>query len=92
MSLDSTIANTQNPQQVTGYDRLLNLLKQLKQYDLSGAIAAMVEGDQSNSSISERLQQIDRLKKWLDEFRPLPTSVVAELKKLYDVRFTALHI
>jgi Fic family protein len=85
---DFAMANLQNPQQVTGYDRLLNLLKQRKQYDLSDAIAAMVEGDRLNPDISERLQQINRLKGWLDEFRPLPVSVVVELKKLYDVRFT----
>ena len=37
---------------------------------------------------SEKLQQVDKLKGWLDSFRPLPLTVVAELKKLYDVRFT----
>ena len=96
MSSDFAIATAQTSQQVTGYDRLLDLLKQRKQYDLSDAIlrslaepiAAMMEDDRLNSTITERLQQIDRLKGWLDEFRPLPGSVVAELKKLYDVRFT----
>lgn len=39
-------------------------------------------------SLSAKLQRIDKLKGWLDSFRPLPASVVAELKKLYDVRFT----
>lgn len=72
----------------TGYDRLLSLLKQRRLYDLSDAIAAMVEENRLNSSMTERLQQIDRLKRWLDEFRPLPASVVAELKKQYDTRFT----
>lgn len=37
---------------------------------------------------SERLEQLDKLKGWLDSFRPFPPAVVAELKKLYDVRFT----
>ncbi|MCU0549010.1 MAG: hypothetical protein MUC48_06645 [Leptolyngbya sp. Prado105] len=87
-SADFAIANLQDPQQATGYDRLLNLLKQRKQYDLSDAIVAMVESEQLNPSMSERLQQIEQLKGWLDAFRPLPANVVAELKKLYDVRFT----
>src|SRR5262245_56447447 len=39
-------------------------------------------------TISERLRQLDRLKYWLDGLRPFPPAVVAELKKLYDVRFT----
>lgn len=38
--------------------------------------------------ISEKLQQLDKLKAWLDSFRPFPPAVVAEMKKLYDVRFT----
>ena len=35
-----------------------------------------------------KLERIDRLKAWLDEFRPFEPTIVAELKKLYDVRFT----
>jgi Fic family protein len=35
-----------------------------------------------------KLEQIDRLKGWLDDFRPLDPTIVAELKKTYDVRFT----
>jgi Fic family protein len=35
-----------------------------------------------------KLEQIDKLKTWLDSFRPLELMIVAELKKLYDVRFT----
>ena len=88
MSPDFAIANLQNPQQVTRYDRLLNLLKRQEQYDLSDAIVAMVERAQLNPSILEKLQQLDQLKRWLDEFCPLPANVVMELKKLYDVRFT----
>lgn len=41
-----------------------------------------------NMTLSDKFQQVNRLKAWLDSFRPLPTTVVAELKKLYDVRFT----
>jgi Fic family protein len=36
----------------------------------------------------DRLQRIQKLKAWLDEFRPLPPSVVSELRQRYVVRFT----
>jgi Fic family protein len=39
-------------------------------------------------TMSEKLEQLDKLKIRLDSFRPFPPAVVAELKKLYDVRFT----
>jgi|GEM_PF-326703 len=35
-----------------------------------------------------KLEQIDKLKTWLDGFRPFEPMIIAELKKLYDVRFT----
>ncbi len=35
-----------------------------------------------------KLEQIDKLKAWLDDFRPFDPVIVSELKKLYDVRFT----
>ncbi|NJL89043.1 MAG: Fic family protein [Coleofasciculaceae cyanobacterium SM2_1_6] len=35
-----------------------------------------------------KLERIDKLKTWLDEFRPFAPMIVAELKKLYDVQFT----
>lgn len=35
-----------------------------------------------------KLEQIDQLKAWLDDFRPFEPGIVRELKKLYDVRFT----
>ncbi|MCC3472905.1 MULTISPECIES: Fic family protein [unclassified Microcoleus] len=35
-----------------------------------------------------KLERIDKLKAWLDGFRPFDFTLVAELKKLYDVRFT----
>ncbi|WP_265234932.1 Fic family protein [Lyngbya sp. CCAP 1446/10] len=42
----------------------------------------------SAMNLSEKLQKVDRLKVWLDSFRPLSPTLVSELKKLYDVRFT----
>ncbi|MDJ0800979.1 MAG: Fic family protein [Calothrix sp. MO_167.B12] len=35
-----------------------------------------------------KLEQIDKLKAWLDDFRPFEPTMVSELKKIYDVRFT----
>ncbi|MEG4028025.1 MULTISPECIES: hypothetical protein [unclassified Microcoleus] len=35
-------------------------------------------------SISEKLQKVDQLKAWLDSFRQLSPTLVAELKKLYS--------
>ncbi|MCT7975781.1 Fic family protein [Laspinema olomoucense] len=35
-----------------------------------------------------KLEQIDKLKSWLDGFRPFEPMMLAELKQLYDVRFT----
>jgi len=40
----------------------------------------------SAMNLSEKLQLVDLLKSWLDSFRPLSPTVVAELKKLYDIR------
>ncbi|HEY9621553.1 MAG TPA: Fic family protein [Crinalium sp.] len=36
----------------------------------------------------ETLQTIQQLKTWLDAFRPLPPTVVSELRQRYQVRFT----
>jgi Fic family protein len=39
-------------------------------------------------SMDELLEQLDKLKSWLDSFRPLSPDVLRELKRVYDVRFT----
>jgi len=39
-------------------------------------------------NITQKLIEIDKLKFWLDSFRPLPFEVVTELKRRNDVRFT----
>ncbi len=39
-------------------------------------------------SSADSLQSINQLKLWLDAFRPLPATVVAELRQRYTVRFT----
>lgn len=39
-------------------------------------------------NIQSKLKEIDKLKSWFDSFRPLDPSVVQEMKKFYDVKFT----
>lgn len=62
--------------------RLIHL-SQRPSFSLSTAIE-----DYVTMNYRHKLERIDRLKIWLDEFRPFESSIVAELKKLYDVRFT----
>lgn len=50
-------------------------------------LAALVR-DVVTMAHGSKLAQIDRLKGWLDSFRPLDAAIATELKKLYDVRFT----
>lgn len=42
----------------------------------------------ADMNLPDTLAQLDKLKGWLDGFRPLPTTVLDELKKYYDVNFT----
>lgn len=62
--------------------RLIGLSQQAN-FSLSAAIE-----DYLTMNYRLKLEQIDKLKAWLDEFRPFEPPIVAELKKLYDVRFT----
>ncbi len=39
-------------------------------------------------NIANELEELDKLKSWLDSFRPLPRQVVEEMKSYYDVSFT----
>ena len=69
------------------YDILLNHLIANPNLRIASVLLKMLTvGD--NMNISDQLTQIDQMKAWLDSFRPLPASVVSELKKRYDVRFT----
>lgn len=43
---------------------------------------------EASMTLSEKLTQIDRLKTWLDSFRPLQADILWELKQRYDVRLT----
>ena len=62
--------------------RLMGLSQQAN-FSLSAAIE-----DYLTMNYRLKLERIDKLKAWLDEFRPFEPAIVAELKKLYDVRFT----
>ncbi|MCU0569971.1 MAG: Fic family protein [Oculatellaceae cyanobacterium Prado106] len=69
------------------YDRFLTLLIQRHPQRAIDLIQQALP-NLAAMSLPLKLQQIDRLKFWLDAFRPLPPVLVAELKKLYDVKFT----
>lgn len=69
------------------YDDLMTILVQLYPKRLDEILHQHLAFS-SAMNLSEKLQHIDTLKSWLDSFRPLPPTVVAELKKLYEVRFT----
>jgi Fic family protein len=69
------------------YERYLGALRMHGVDDSAGPINARLPAA-PDMDLNEILQQLDTLKGWLDSFRPLPPAVVAELKHLYDVRFT----
>ncbi|MBE9068798.1 Fic family protein [Leptolyngbya cf. ectocarpi LEGE 11479] len=77
-----SICNTSCP-----YDQFIAALKARKIWDVGTLIQQML-GDFDGMSLTEKYAQVDKLKGWLDSFRPLPSTVVAELKQLFDVRFT----
>ena len=67
------------------YDEFIQKLIKLHQnrVDLISLINDYLQMNDSGD-----LKKIERLKSWLDSFRPLSPIIVAELKKLYDVQFT----
>lgn len=69
------------------YHQFIATLKVRKIWD-AGTLIQQMLGDFNSMSLSEKYVQVDKLKGWLDSFRPLPSKVVAELKQLFDVRFT----
>ncbi|EKU99510.1 hypothetical protein Lepto7375DRAFT_1565 [Leptolyngbya sp. PCC 7375] len=69
------------------YDQFIAALKARKIWD-AGTLIQQMLGDFNGMTLSEKYAQLDKLKGWLDSFRPLPSTVVAELKQLFDVRFT----
>lgn len=68
------------------YDKFIQqiiVLSQQKNFSLTALINGYL-----TMNYKLKLEQIDKLKNWLDGFRPFDPMIVAELKKLYDVRFT----
>ncbi len=68
------------------YDNFMRGVIDLSQ-QANFSISALMKG-YLTMNYQLKLEQIDKLKAWLDGFRPLEPMFVAELKKLYDVRFT----
>ncbi|MBO0352005.1 Fic family protein [Phormidium pseudopriestleyi FRX01] len=61
----------------------LIILSQQAEFSLTSLI-----NNYLNVNYQLNLEKIDKLKVWLDGFRPFDPMMVTELKKLYDVRFT----
>lgn len=69
-----------------GYETFMQWVMGLSQRQ-GFCLTALIR-DSVTMAYGSKLAQIDRLKGWLDSFRPLDSAIVAELKQLYDVRFT----
>lgn len=69
------------------YDAYLSMLRAQGIHDPSPLIGALLLSA-SRTAMPNEFAQLNTLKTWLDSFRPFPPTVVAELKQLYDVRFT----
>lgn len=70
------------------YDVLISHLIAHPSLSVASIVAQMLSRTENTVQLSEQIANINRLKGWLDSFRPLPASVVRELKQRYDVRFT----
>jgi len=69
------------------YDAFIQILKERRIWNASVVLEQVLNWDEAMDR-TEKLTEIDRLKGWLDEFWPLPAAMMAELKQLFDVRFT----
>ncbi len=72
---------------ISTYDQYIATLKAQRIFDPAKHVDSLLP-HHPYMTVAETLQQINKLKSWLDSFRPFPPTVIAELKKLYDVRFT----
>lgn len=68
------------------YDDLIAQLVSRPNSTMASVLAQMLCRTEDAMQLSEQIATIDRLKGWLDSFRPLPVGVVRELKQRYDVR------
>lgn len=69
------------------YNDFIKTLVEKRVDNVADLINKIIDNNTS-MNITEKLKQVDRLKGWLDSFRPLSPDVVEELKKNYDVKFT----
>lgn len=69
---------------MTHFDRYLDLLRSRQ----ITALALLRDWLRSDGNLPQLILHLDRLKAWLDSFRPLPLPVVAELRSRFDVQFT----
>lgn len=69
------------------YDSVIQTLRQHRVWNAAELMKRWL-GPSHPMDLSSKLQQITLLKGWLDDFRPLSPSVVAELKQRYDVQLT----
>ncbi len=69
------------------YDLFLVQLVDLHKQNTSFSLDWLISHYLSMGNLSQ-LEEINKLKGWLDSFRPLAPIIVEELKKLYDVKFT----
>lgn len=83
MTIKQSLVSTRGNQLYEKFIQKLMVLGQQEGFSLTSLINNyLMMNDQL------KLEKIDRLKGWLDGFRPFEPAIVAELKKLYDVRFT----
>ena len=70
------------------YDEMISQLIARPNLTVALVLDQMLSSKGYPMQLSDQLAQINQLKTWLDSFRPLPASIVRELKQRYDVRFT----
>ncbi len=78
---NNTVKEIRNPEQ---------FIEELKSRNLTDIVALIRKHllAESIMEIDSKIKELDKLKGWLDSFRPLEPLVVQEMKKNYDVRFT----
>lgn len=69
------------------FDDFIDLLR--KNGSSGDGITALIKDiSEKNSKDESELARIDKLKSWVDSFRPLPKAVVESMKDFYDVYYT----
>jgi len=81
-----TLAATLPTGSTQGYEKFIGQLIHLSQQQGFSLTPLILEYLTMNHGT--KLAQINTLKQWLDGFRPFEPEILAELKQIYDVRFT----